>query len=318
MTRIESVDGPVSKTLLPLGAALAVLLTGLIGAASLAGRVVDQGQIAFESDRSGHWNLYLLDVGTTATVPLTGGTGDAHWPAWSPDGQQLAYNSGTQGMASGELFIMDTGGRSSRQITHSDGNHWHPAWSPDGRQLAFMFNFQSMRLIKTDGSGERGIGAGFNPTWSPDGQSILYYDDQGRRANTDLYAMTRDGKRIRTLTTLTANDWSPVWSPDGRWIAFVSSRGGQAWADLYLIDATCTRAPDAAATCEASIRRLTFVNGSVSSPAWSADSQRVAYVVTTSDAASLYVINLDGSSARRLTGAGQAQSPAWRPVTAAG
>ncbi len=317
MTRRESVDGSVSRAVLTLVAALTVLLAALMSAASVAGRALDQGQIAFESDRTGAWNLYLIDVGTTQTVPLTHGTTDAHWPAWSADGQQIAFNSGLQGMASGEIYVMDANGRHPRQITHSDGNHWHPSWSPDGRQLAFMYNFQFIRLINADGSNEHGIGTGFSPTWSPDGQTILYYDDPGRRFNTDVYTVTPDGVHMNNLTAQFTNDWSPVWSPDGRWIVFLSSRENKPGADLYLIDAACTRATNVTDACDQAVKRLTFDNSNLSSPTWSPDSQHLAYVIENPESAALYLIDVDGRNARRLTGVGHAQSPAWRPLTAA-
>lgn len=318
MTRVGSVDGSLSKAVVRLGVALTTLLAALIGAASVAGRALDQGQIAFESDRTGVWNLYLIDVGTTKTLPLTRGAADSHWPAWSSDGQQLAFNSGLQGMATGNIFVMDADGQHLRQLTHSDGNHWHPSWSPDGRQLVFMYNFQFMHLINVDGSDERMIGTGFTPAWSPDGQWILYYDDPGRRFNTDVYTVTPDGIHMNNLTAQLTNDWSPVWSPDGRWIAFVSSRQSQTGADLYLIDAACTRASNVTDACGQAVKRLTFDNGNLGSPTWSPDSRQLAYVVETLNSAAIYLIGIDGQHERRLTGSsGHAQSPAWRPLKAA-
>lgn len=51
----------------------------------------DGGRIAFESDRSGDWDIYVLEVASGAVERLTeSGAADRH-PAWSPDGRTIVY-----------------------------------------------------------------------------------------------------------------------------------------------------------------------------------------------------------------------------------
>ncbi len=60
-------------------------------------------------------------------------------PAWSPDAQQIAFQS-NRDSASSEIWVMSRDGQGARRVTSTPGGAWSrgPAWSPDGRWLAFV------------------------------------------------------------------------------------------------------------------------------------------------------------------------------------
>ena len=60
------------------------------------------------------------------------------YPAWSPDGKQIAFASNPDGNS--DIYIMDANGTNLTQITHNDADDLEPAWSPDGKQIAFASN----------------------------------------------------------------------------------------------------------------------------------------------------------------------------------
>lgn len=97
--------------------------------------------IVFVSDRSGHPQIYRMNMDGTDVGRLTEGDGDAVNPAWSPDGQHIAF-SWTRGYEPGtfNVFIMDVATRKSDQLTHGVGRNEHPSWSPDGVHLTFSSN----------------------------------------------------------------------------------------------------------------------------------------------------------------------------------
>ncbi len=73
-----------------------------------------------------------------AAQALPGRGSENYAPAWSPDGQWIAYQSNADSGQS-EIWIMHPDGRDARRLTTTPGG-WSraPAWSPDGRWLAFV------------------------------------------------------------------------------------------------------------------------------------------------------------------------------------
>jgi Tol biopolymer transport system component len=57
-------------------------------------------------------------------------------PAWSPDGQQIAFTSGKTGTA--EVWLMRPDGSRQTLLTNAPGfNKVTPTWSPDGKSIAY-------------------------------------------------------------------------------------------------------------------------------------------------------------------------------------
>jgi Tol biopolymer transport system component len=81
-------------------------------------------EIALASNQSA-WGIFLFPLGSQPSR-VTDVASEAYAPAWSPNGQELAYQM------DGQIWINDL--RGSRAITGSHGNA--PAWSPDGRLIA--------------------------------------------------------------------------------------------------------------------------------------------------------------------------------------
>jgi Tol biopolymer transport system component len=151
--------------------------------------------IAYVSDRTGAFEIYVRALGGTATdTPLTSDGGQNVQPAWSPDGRYLAYYSYRRG----GIWLIPARGGVPRQIATAGSN---PAWSPDGTRLAFQ-------------SDEH---ADVTPTaWlATNGSTIWVVDADGRNAR----EMTRLGSPI-------GGHASPTWSSDGRFLAFTVFEAG--------------------------------------------------------------------------------------------
>jgi TolB protein len=158
------------------------------------------------------------------TVPASGGdftrlTNDPakdFMPAWSPDGESIAFVSDREGPL--HIYLMDPDGGNQRRLTDNDLLEAAPAWSPDGTQIAFFAgetaDATNVYVVNADGTGTVNITnqeSGFNedPTWSPDGTMIGFWSD--RTGDHEIFAMRLDGTGLVNLTNSPEADENPSW-----------------------------------------------------------------------------------------------------------
>jgi Tol biopolymer transport system component len=101
-------------------------------------------------------DVFVVDVDGSHLRRLTYGGTQEYYPAWSPDGQRIAYTSGRDG--SSELYVMDADGGETRQLTANGSFNYAPAWSPDGAQIAFVSNVggnDDVYVMNADGTDTR-------------------------------------------------------------------------------------------------------------------------------------------------------------------
>lgn len=150
-------------------------------------------------------------------------------PAWSPDGEQIAFTDTT---ARGDLWVMNADGSGLRKLTDSrpftsgSPNYGarQPAWSPDGRTIAFGYGSVGISLIEADGTRLQPFvrGYSFAADWSPGARWIAYA--AGDELNgTSIWVKSPYGSKRRLVAkrpccSLSFND--PTWSPDGERMAF--------------------------------------------------------------------------------------------------
>jgi TolB protein len=238
--------------------------------------------------------------------------GDVQTPAWSPDGRKLAFVSQRDGNS--EIYVMNADGSAQENLTRQPASDSHPSWSRDGQKLAFVSRRDGnseIYVMNADGSGLRNLtrtaSHDLDPAWSPDGRAIAFVqrkcwapqrDIRCRLYETYLYVVNADGSGLRRLTTQPAHLFNPSWSADGKTIRY----GG------YLVNA------------DGSGRKKLPGNVPLAG-AWSPDGQRIAGVqVPRSPAAlrtptklGLFVMNADGSNARRVARNATTGVLAWSP-----
>ncbi len=95
-------------------------------------------EVVFISGRTGHPQLWEMNIDGSGAHMLTDGTGDVAQPSWRPDGQWVAF-SWTRGYTYGQynIFVMNLVTGKWDQLTHDTGDNENPTWAPDGLHLAY-------------------------------------------------------------------------------------------------------------------------------------------------------------------------------------
>ncbi|MHB1856206.1 MAG: Tol-Pal system beta propeller repeat protein TolB [Acidobacteriaceae bacterium] len=132
-------------------------------------------QIAWISGRTGLPQVYVMESDGTNVQRMTDG-GYATSPAWSPNGQFLAFawarNYGPGAPGGQDIYVMDIASRRWIQLTHDIGRTDFPSWSPDGRHIIFQRTVGGHSEIWTmlaDGTGQQAltkVGNSRMPNWS--------------------------------------------------------------------------------------------------------------------------------------------------------
>jgi TolB protein len=128
--------------------------------------------IAFVSDRGGTPQLYLMNSDGTGVTKLDlPDKGYVIDPAWSPNGQLLAF-SWRRPNDNYDIYIMDAASRQLVELTRDQARNERPSWAPDGRHLVFESTRTGTREIWTmlaDGSQPHQLttnGHNESPNWS--------------------------------------------------------------------------------------------------------------------------------------------------------
>jgi Tol biopolymer transport system component len=217
----------------PVGVRFAQV-TALPGVEQFPSLSPDGQWVVYSAAGSGDFDIYLQSTGGRMPICLTeDSTADDDQPAFSPDGQRIAFRSSREG---GGIFVMGRTGEAVRRVT---GSGFNPSWSPDGTMLVYAtervglmpLNWEGVSelwVVPVDGGEARrlGSGDGVMPRWSPHGHRIVFQTRLGTNAQMDIMTMPAQGGEPTPVLSDAATDWSPTWSPDGRFIYFISDRGG--------------------------------------------------------------------------------------------
>lgn len=264
-------------------------------------------KMLYDSNRTGNYEIYKMDMKTSAVTQLTNDpTYDSWWGKASPDGKQMIFNRTPKGVHDTQyekvsLWKANIDGSNAHQIIARGANGWglqgHAEWSPDGTKLV-MYGGTSIWITDTNGNLLKSLVNGIDPIWSSDGSKIIYFACQlppGCMQGTyQLASINIDGTGQRNLTgilpQLTGND--PTMSPDGTTIVWEANINNFFKWDLM------------AANSDGSNVRILFTDDLINTcPVWSPDSKTIYFFKSKP----FYNINIwsikpDGSNLTLITG----------------
>ncbi|MBN1781828.1 PD40 domain-containing protein [bacterium] len=240
-------------------------------------------------------------------------------PALSPKGDKLVYLSDRSDYIDIHLIRTVDGKNMGRLVKGQRSDlfeqlHWlRPGmdWSPDGNRIIFaakgggrdvlyVLDIDSRELVQVYHFDLDGM---FSPAWSPDGKTVAFMGISGGQS--DIYLLHLEDERIERLTDDIFSDMDPKWSPDGSELIFVSDRGDYVGtvsdnfliqnhtyhhSDIYAIDAATRR-----------IDRLTYEAVNVTSPVYSPDGRKIAYISDRSGIGNIYMLDRDTGESYALT-----------------
>jgi Tol biopolymer transport system component len=240
----------------------------------------DGKSFAYASNEGGKFDIFVQRVGGKNATNLTKDSpANDTMPAFSPDGEQIAFRSerDLQG-----IYIVGLSGENQRRVADFG---YHPSWSPDGTEIVVStFGTEAPNVrrgrdnalwridVKTGATREIHKADASYPTWSPNGKRIAYWYFPENVARRDIATIPADGGEPVVLTReFASSNWNPVWSPDGKFLYFVSDKGGVVNFWRVAIDETTGEllsAPEPTATASKYSRHLNF----------SRDGKRMIYV----------------------------------------
>ncbi len=236
----------------------------------------DGRSIAYISDQTGWWNLWIVDSEGRSPRALTVGNFQYSSPVFTPDGTSIAVASdrGSATRLWTDLWLIDPAGTQERRLVSQTPaiKEFMPAISPNGRLLAYldlpMPRAPQYRLVLVELPGgiprvlteDRVLFAPIR--FSPDGTRILFTSDRG--GTSDVWVIGIAGSGARALTMSPSAETAGDWSPDGSTIVFVSNQTGS--DELWLMDAQGQNR-----------RQLTYDGATAAMPAFSPDGLWFAY-----------------------------------------
>lgn len=260
-------------------------------------------EIAFVSTGSGNKEIYICEFDGYNPRQLTHTNSITLSPAWSSDGEWIAYTSYEKGKP--DLYIKNL--RENRgYVVAKQGINTTPAWFPNKFELAATLSFSDdPEIYLLTGTGKiikrltYNKGIDVSPTWSPDGKSIAFVSK--RSGTPQIYIQNVDSGQVKRLTFQGRYNTQPAWSPKGDKMAYSGMENGH--NDIFVIGF------DGQDPIQ-----LTHNEGDNESPSWSPDGNLIVFASTREGPSRIYVMTSYGTDQRRLLVLkGRQTEPKWSP-----
>jgi serine/threonine protein kinase len=206
----------------------------------------DGERLAYVSDRTGNFEIYIKQVSAGPHVNLTNDPTDDVQPAFSPDGKQIAFVSSRSGSSDlyypgydlppvgGDIWVMPALGGAARRIAER-GNF--PSWSPDGSAILYGSGpqfAQKLYRVAAQGGMPQEIALKFKPVvgtprfllyprYSSDERWIVFEAANTAMGSRDICVVRAEGGEVEHIAT----GQSPVWNSDSGAVIYSNGEPGK-------------------------------------------------------------------------------------------
>ena len=225
-------------------------------------------------------------------------------PAWSPDGNRLAYVSFED--RNSAIYIQDIRTGQREKVVSGLGINSSPAFSPDGGRLAVTRSMEGnpdIYVVDIATKQQRRLttheAIDTEASWAPDGSAIVFTSDRG--GGPQIYMMAPGGGDAKRVTFNLGNYNSRAsYSPDGKKLVMVNGGSGFRIVVLDL----------------ASGASRTLTGSSLDeSPSFAPNGSMIIYATMGGRGTELAAVSVDGTVKQRLAPQqGQVREPAWGPL----
>lgn len=192
----------------------------------------DGKSIAFNSNKGGVVDIYILEVATGEVTQVTTGSGNKYVPRWSPDGSQLIYykyrGNPWSGASHHDIFRINTDGTDNKLMVTDPSDDMFGDWLADGASLVFVSNRGTARnLYSFDFDSEETKPlledsetefVAFQPKVDWRTGNILF--ESSHTGNSNIWLYKKEENRYYQLTDTPVNEYGPSFSPAGDRVVF--------------------------------------------------------------------------------------------------
>ena len=243
--------------------------------------------------------LWLINADGSGNVPLTGRDVDEAGPAWSPDGNRIAFTSKSENGT--EVFVYWIDENKISRLTQLERSPRGLSWSPDGEHIAFSLLVPGEPAVLVSPPDKPD-----DAEWAdaPRVTTRLAYERDGsgyiEPGYNHYFVISALGGTPRQITSGEFHhQGTPQWAGDGKSLVFSGNRN-EGW-ELNFANSEIYRVSLASGEFTA----LTDRNGPDDSPVVSPDGRKIAWLsvedkVQTYQTMGLYVMNADGTGKQEL------------------